>query len=125
MIENVKALQIMVGFLTLFAIAGVVLAVVLYRMRKLERKELAAQAEAAMAQHFYQLRAHGRGLSVRETVFRADDRLYRSSEDAMAHEAEFREDVTALRTGRLDGIHPAQCEIYAEKVTIGEAKIAS
>ena len=71
---------------------------------------------------YYQLRACGRGLSIPENVFRSGDVLYKSKEEALMDEAEFRATVTALLSGRLDSIAPESCHIYVVPLTIKQTQ---
>lgn len=59
----------------------------------------------------FQLRASGRGLSVRSDVIRVDNVVYSSIEQANAEMPRFLRDVTSLRPCRSDAIALESCRI--------------
>lgn len=72
--------------------------------------------EASVPQVFYQLRAEGSGYSVKGTVYRAGSKVYETPAEAEAESDEFLREVTTLRVGRMDAIHPDNCEVSVARV---------
>lgn len=74
--------------------------------------------DGEVGREFWQLRAQGPGLSVRNDVLRVDDRLYASEEEANCKADTFRRQVGTLTPGRYDAIDCDKCQVWAHRVEV-------
>lgn len=86
---------------------------------KLEPKQ--AKVVQPAGDEAWQLRARGRGMSVRHDIFRVDDHVYATKEAAEANKAVFRDSVIRLRAGYYDAIWPDECVVEACRVELHRA----